>query len=156
MPVRRRPPVNCAFTRAALHGYLDGQLDATGAAEFEHHREGCREWTAALGSEEWLRWSLQRSGLYENAPLALRRKIRADLDAATATPVAIRIPAWRWLAVAATILVIASVSWFALQRPVKDSASTTPFTVAELIDAHVPSLQPRHLTDVPSTDHPTF
>jgi mycothiol system anti-sigma-R factor len=147
--------VNCDFTRTVLHGYLDGELDASRAAEFEHHLETCRECTTALGSEESLRSSLQRSGLYESAPLALRKKIRASLDAATASPAGTWIPAWRWLAVAATILVVASVSWFSLRPAGKDSASTAPFTVAEIIDAHVRSLQPGHLTDVASTDQHT-
>jgi mycothiol system anti-sigma-R factor len=147
--------VNCDFTRTVLHGYLDGELDASRAAEFEHHLETCRECTTALGSEEWLRSSLQRSGLYESAPLALRKKIRASLDAVTASPAGTWIPAWRWLAVAATILVVASVSWFSLRPAGKDSASTAPFTVAEIIDAHVRSLQPGHLTDVASTDQHT-
>src|SRR2546425_7717015 len=124
MPVRRRPPVNCDFTRTVLHGYLDGELDATRAAEFERHLEGCRECATALGSEESLRSSLQRSGLYENAPVALRKRIRASLDSATAPSGGVRIAAWRWLTVAATILVVASVSWFAWPRRVKDSAST--------------------------------
>jgi len=145
--------VNCDFTRTVLHGYLDGELDATRAAEFERHLESCRECATSLGSEESLRSSLQRSGLYENAPVALRKKIHAGLDAATASSVAIRIPVWRWLAVAATILVVASVSWFAWPPRAKDGA--TPFTVAEIIDAHVRSLQPDHLTDVASTDQHT-
>ncbi len=145
--------MNCDFTRTVLHGYLDGELDATRAAEFERHLESCRECATSLGSEESLRSSLQRSGLYENAPVALRKKIHAGLDAATASSVAIRIPVWRWLAVAATILVVASVSWFAWPPRAKDGA--TPFTVAEIIDAHVRSLQPDHLTDVASTDQHT-
>ncbi len=147
--------MNCDLTRTVLHGYLDGELDATRSAEFERHLEGCRECATSLGSEESLRSSLQRSGLYENAPLGLRKKIRADLDAATSSNAAIRIPVWRWLAVAATILLVASVSWFAWPRRGIDSASTTPFTVAEIIDAHVRSLQPGHLTDVASTDQHT-
>jgi len=56
--------VNCDLTRTVLHGYLDGELDATRAAEFEHHLETCRECATSLGSEESLRSSLQRSGLY--------------------------------------------------------------------------------------------
>src|SRR3989441_170131 len=127
MPVHRRPPVNCDFTRTVLHGYLDGELDATRAAEFERHLESCRECTTALGAEESLRSSLQRSLLYENAPVALRKKIRAGLDAATTSSAGIRIPAWRLIAVAAAVLLVAGVSWFSWPRPAKDSASTAPF-----------------------------
>jgi mycothiol system anti-sigma-R factor len=147
--------VNCDFTRTSLHGYLDGELDATRAAEFERHLEGCRECATSLGSEESLRSSLQRSGLYENAPVALRAKIRANLDAATASPSSTRIPAWRLLAVAATILIVAGVSWFSWPRAAKDSVASAPFTAVEMIDAHVRSLQPGHLTDVASSDQHT-
>ncbi len=147
--------MNCDFNRTVLHGYLDGELDATRSADFERHLEGCRECATVLGSEESLRSSLQRSGLYESAPVALRKKIRADLAAATKSPSGIRIPAWRWLAVAASILLVAGVSWFSWPRPAKDSASTVPFTAAEMIDAHVRSLQPGHLTDIASTDQHT-
>jgi len=147
--------VSCDFTHTVLHGYLDSELDATRAAEFERHLEGCRECATALGAEESLRLSLQRSGLYENAPVALRKKIRASLNDATSSSAGVRILVWQWLTVAATILIVASVSWFAWLRPVKDSASTAPFTAAEIIDAHVRSLQPGHLTDVASTDQHT-
>ena len=147
--------MNCDFTRAVLHGYLDGELDATRAAEFEHHLEGCRECTTALGAEESLRSSLQRSGLYENAPIALRKKIRASLDAATASPARIWIPAWRWLAVTAAILIVAGVSWFSWPHAAKDTVAAAPFTAVEMIDAHVRSLQPGHLTDVASSDQHT-
>ena len=146
--------MSCDYTRTALHGYLDGELDATRAAEFERHLESCRECAVSLGAEESQRSSLQHSGLYETAPVALRKKIRAGLDAATAPSSTFRIPAWRWLAVAASILFVASVSWYALQRS-QNSVATSPFTAAEVIDAHIRSLQPGHLTDVASTDQHT-
>jgi mycothiol system anti-sigma-R factor len=147
--------VSCEITRTVLHGYLDGELDATRAAEFERHLESCRECANTLGTEEALRCSLQRSGLYEKAPVSLRKRIRADLDAATAPVVAPHTPVWRWLAVAAALLLVAGVSWYSWPRPAKDSASTAPFTAAEIIDAHIRSLQPGHLTDVASTDQHT-
>src|SRR5207245_3975924 len=60
----------------------------------------------------------------------------------------------RWLVAAAAILIVAAVSWFAVPR-FQNSATTTPFTAAEIIDAHVRSLQPGHLTDVASSDNHT-
>ena len=148
--------MNCDLNRTVLHGYLDGELDATRSAEFERHLEGCRECATALGAEESLRSSLQHSNLYEKVPAGFRKKIRASLDAATASPVNIRIPAWRWRAAAAGILLVASISWYAWTlRPLKNSSQTVPFTAAEMIDAHIRSLQPGHLTDIASTDQHT-
>ncbi len=146
--------MSCDYTRTVLHGYVDGELDATRAAEFERHLESCRECAVALGGEESLRSSLQHSGLYESAPIALRKKIRAGLDAATAPAPSLRIPAWQWISVAAAMLIVASVSWYAWPR-IQNSASSSPFTAAEVIDAHIRSLQPGHLTDVASTDQHT-
>jgi mycothiol system anti-sigma-R factor len=146
--------VSCDYTRTALHGYLDGELDATRAAEFERHLESCRECAIALGAEESLRSSLLRAALYEHAPVSLRKRIRTDLDATTAPEVVSRIGFWRWLAVAAAILIVASVSWYAWPR-LQNSAASSPVTAAEIIDAHVRSLQPGHLTDVASTDQHT-
>src|SRR5205823_7366929 len=100
----RRPIVSCDFARTALHGYVDGELGASRSAEFERHLEACRECAKALETEESLRSGLQRNGLYERAPVGLRKKIRMELDAATAAPVAPRIPAWRWVSLTASIL----------------------------------------------------
>ena len=150
--------MSCDYTRTALHGYLDGELDASRSAEFERHLEDCRDCAKALEVEESLRSALQRSSLCESAPVSLRKKVRAGLDAATAVPRAPRIPAWRWVAVAASILIVAAISWYAWPRSgsgTADGVAPPPFTAAELIDAHIRSLQPGHLTDVASTDQHT-
>ena len=63
--------MSCDFSGTLLHAYLDGELDAVRAAEFEHHLETCRDCTATLGATESLRSSLQRTQLYESA---LRRR----------------------------------------------------------------------------------
>lgn len=146
--------MSCDFTRTAVHGYLDGELDASRSAEFERHLEDCRECATALQTEESLRSTIQRGGLYEQAPISLRKKIRAELDRATAAPVVKRIPAWRWVAVAASILLIASVSWYVWPRN-EAVVAAAPFTAAEMIDAHIRSLQPGHLMDIASTDQHT-
>ena len=146
--------MSCDYARTVLHGYLDGELDTTRAAEFERHLEACKECANSLEAGESLRSSLQRSELYECAPASLRKKVRADLDEATMRPPALQIFAWRWLAVAAAILIVASVSWYVWPRA-STGAASAPFTAAEMIDAHIRSLQPGHLTDVASTDQHT-
>jgi len=68
--------VSCERTRTVLHGYLDGELDAVRAAEFESHLEDCPECVAELETQEALRSSLERAQLYEKAPESLSRKVQ--------------------------------------------------------------------------------
>jgi mycothiol system anti-sigma-R factor len=145
--------VSCDFSGTFLHAYLDSELDPVRAAEFERHLESCRECTNTLGAAESLRSSLQRAQLYETAPPELRKKIRAELKAPSAEVKNSRVAAWRWLAVAAAILLVSATAWFAL--PIFRSTGPEQVTAAEVIDAHIRSLQPGHLTDVTSTDQHT-
>lgn len=145
--------MSCDFSGTLLHAYLDSELDPVRAAEFERHLESCRECTNTLGAAESLRSSLQRAQLYETAPLELRKKIRAELKAPSAEVKNSRVAAWRWLAVAAAILLVSVTAWFAM--PIFRSTGPEQVTAAEVIDAHIRSLQPGHLTDVTSTDQHT-
>jgi len=145
--------MSCDFSGTLLHAYLDSELDAVRAAEFERHLENCRECTATLGATESLRASLQRAQLYETAPPELRKKIRSKLKISAASTSRSPLAAWRWLAAAAAILLVTGVAWFAVPQFRPDSPESV--TSAEVIDAHIRSLQAGHLTDVTSTDQHT-
>lgn len=143
--------MSCEQTPTVLHGYLDGELDATGAAEFEHHLEMCSECLKALEAQESLRSSIQRAQLYERAPVSLRRKVSAALPAARATGFSLSGMWMRWLAATAAILLVASVGW----RVLPGLRGTDNYEAAAMIDAHLRSLQAGHLVDVASTDQHT-
>jgi mycothiol system anti-sigma-R factor len=145
--------VSCDLSSTLLHAYLDGELDAVRAAEFERHLEDCRECTATLGAAESMRSTLQRAQLYETAPSALRKKIRSELRISVAGSSGSPVAAWRWLAAAAAVLLVTGVAWFAV--PYFHSTGPESVTSAEVIDAHIRSLQAGHLTDVASTDQHT-
>jgi mycothiol system anti-sigma-R factor len=147
--------MSCELTQTVLHGYLDGELDAARAADFERHLISCAACVAALEAHENLRSSLQRAALYERAPVALRQKVEAQLGApARSSVVSMRNPVpWRWLAIAATFLLAVFLGWrlFPLLR---GNHSETALASA-IVDAHLRSLQPGHLEDVQSTDQHT-
>jgi anti-sigma factor RsiW len=148
--------VSCDLTQSVLHGYVDGELDAARAADFERHLVSCSECVAALEALENLHAALQSSGLYERAPATLRQKVRADLGGAPPAPVPIPIasrPAsWRWLAAAAAFLLVGFLSWRLIPGLRGNSESAY---AAAIVDAHLRSLQPGHLEDVISTDQHT-
>jgi anti-sigma factor RsiW len=143
----------CDRAGAVVHGYFDNELDAAGAAEFALHLEECFECVYALEELESLHSSLGLAQLYERAPATLRKKILASLDPALPVAVFPSRTVWRWLAVAAAILLATYASWRATSLGRSGNYDTV--LAAEIVDAHLRSLQPGHLTDVISTDQHT-
>jgi mycothiol system anti-sigma-R factor len=148
--------MSCELTGSVLHGYLDGELDAARAVDFERHLVSCPECVRALEAQENLRSSLQTAALYESAPSALRKKLLAELGApvpAMPSSAAFRPNPWRWLALAAALLLAAVMGWRLL--PGLGNNRTETALSAAIVDAHLRSLQPGHLEDVVSTDQHT-
>jgi anti-sigma factor (TIGR02949 family) len=145
--------VNCNLTQDVLHGYLDGELDAAGAAEFERHLEGCNVCMAELEAQEALRASLKRAQLYEKAPTGLPKKFQAPTKVMEISEKRPGGEAWRWLGVAAALILLAYGTWRMAPGFVADGRETR--LSAELVDEHIRSLQPGHLNDVVSTDRHT-
>lgn len=145
--------MTCDVSRSILHAYLDGELDAPRAAEFEQHLEGCAACTRDLETQESLRSSIQRAQLYEPAPLDLENKIRKQLAAVTEPRPVRRFPTFQWLAAAAALILAVGITWKVL--PKQGAGSQFVASAAEVVDSHIRSLQPGHLTDVTSTDQHT-
>jgi anti-sigma factor (TIGR02949 family) len=147
--------VTCELSQTHLHAYFDGELDAMGAAEFERHLESCPDCEARLAVEEKLRSALTGAQLYARAPESLRRKLQSTLPKAAVPPPVkpSRADSWRWLAIAATVVLAVFLGTQYLQR--LNRYSQQQAMAAVIVDAHLRSLQPGHLEDVISTDQHT-
>jgi mycothiol system anti-sigma-R factor len=142
--------VACDLTPSVLHGYLDGELDAARASEFESHLHSCPRCAAELESQESLRSALRQAQLYERAPARLRAKVATNFRA----PLRARRPVlWQWLAAAACFIVLLYAGWRA--TPWSVGRAHNAELVAQLVDDHIRSLQPGHLYDIASTDQHT-
>ena len=140
-----------------VQAYFDGELDAAGAADVEHHAERCPECRALLGDLQRTRQLIRSELPYEHAPPVLRERIARALDAAASrAPLAPRARAWHtrpfWLggALGAMGAACAAALALLLLRPVPADV-----LLDAVISAHVRSLMPAHLTDVLSTDQHT-
>jgi anti-sigma factor RsiW len=85
---------------------------------------------------------------YYEAPAGLEREIRQSLRRDISTP-----SPWRWMAIAASVLLMASVAWnIAMLRSRVDPQQ---LIAADVLSAHLRSLSGTHLLDVPSSDQHT-
>jgi anti-sigma factor (TIGR02949 family) len=144
--------LSCELAQTRLHAYLDGELDAAGSSDFNQHLRSCPACAAALGKEEKLRQALQESRLYARAPAGLKLRIQENLPGPRAEKSA-GLLSWRWLTVAAALLLAAFLGWRQLTTTNERTYSETAAIAA--VDAHLRSLQPGHLVDVQSTDQHT-
>ncbi len=145
--------MNCEWAHTTVHGYFDGELDAVRAAEFEHHMQGCAECQASLEQMESLRARLRQSDLYERASSRLRERVHSQMalpENPGPSPALFRRP---WFL--PSVFALAAAAAFAIALFLFQSHARTIRIAAAVIDAHVRSLQPGHLTDVQSTDQHT-
>jgi anti-sigma factor RsiW len=147
--------LNCELARTTVHGYFDGELDAVRSAEFERHLESCLQCQAELKDIESLRALLRESNLYEHASPQFRERVRKQLAQATGTESVRAVNSRRWFLVPAFSVLAAVAAVLTIVLLLSPSHTQSARITAELIDAHVRSLQPGHLTDVQSTDQHT-
>jgi anti-sigma factor RsiW len=168
--------VVCDDNARLLHGYLDGELDLVRSLEIEEHLKICPDCAQELWNQQTLRKAFRSSSLYERAPAGLADRIRASIareataDAVataenapavkkativsmTPTPLSSKRAAWNWLAVAAAVLLMFTVTWRVV--PGLSGRGNSDLLTEEIVSSHIRSLQPDHLFDVKSTDQHT-
>jgi anti-sigma factor RsiW len=145
--------MNCSLD--VIEAYLDEELDPDSIASVEDHLSGCRSC-----SETFTRFRAQKANIrstapYYTAPPQLQQAVRKALRQAAADhpQPAGGSPPWRWLAIAATVLLAVSVSWNV--RPTQHPITETDPLPENIVSDHIRSLIGTHLLDVPSSDQHT-
>jgi len=145
--------MNCS--RDLIEAYMDEELDPGLRAAVEEHLSNC-----PACSEEHSRFREQKASIksiapYYTAPAPLQRSVREALRRAAASESAAmrRNTPWRWLAIAASILLAISVSWNV--RRAQPRTAENDLVAQNILSDHIRSLIGTHLLDVPSSDRHT-
>ena len=136
-----------------LDAYVDGELAPGDARELETHLKACVECARLHEARVALSATIREQVPAFRAPDALRNRVRAALRNAAEAPIPRRLMpsvAARWLALAASLALVAVGSWrLGLSRAGADALA------GQVLASHVRSLMPGHLTDVVSSDQHT-
>jgi anti-sigma factor RsiW len=138
------------ISEGELDAYLDGELAAVDARELEAHLAQCADCARFRDGRVALRAAIEARLPVFHAPGALRERVRAALRQAEPRPSRPRRLAWRALALAASVAVVALWTWqLAVRRVAGDTLAD------QVLASHVRSLMPGHLADVLSSDQHT-
>jgi len=168
--------MNCEEATKLMDGYLDGELDPITSQTIERHLRDCPECARTHEAHRALVHSIGSAMPYYNAPSGLRERIQFSLREETAEqPVRNVVPdarpviaekqreprsiifgtSWNWLALAASIVLVAIIAWNLVPRLQQSGVNAEQFLATQLIASHVRSLMANHLADVASSDQHT-
>src|SRR5580704_16012508 len=145
--------MNCS--RDLIEAYMDEELNPGLRNSVEEHLSSCHACSKAYSRFRAQKETIRTAAPYYSAPAQLERSIRDALRHAAANEAKQppNSPPWRWLAIAATVLLTISASWN-LRPPSRRMTETDQLEQSVLAD-HIRSLIGTHLLDVPSTDQHT-
>jgi anti-sigma factor RsiW len=139
--------MNCHEAQLLRHGYLDAELDAGTALQYEQHVHACPACAKALAEQKTLQTEMKADTLYYRAPEHLHRQVRASLNRKTRHSTH---RLWRALVTAACLFLCVGLG--VLLGRFGLPASSQERLLDELTAGHIRSLQWNHLVDVPSSN----
>ncbi|WP_257169309.1 anti-sigma factor [Bradyrhizobium sp. SRS-191] len=149
--------MTCDEAEILIHALADGELDAGHSTEVEAHVATCPRCASELAAVREMKQALAGADLRYKAPAALRERIEAALPPAQSSNVTplVSAPSRRTLlrgfAMGSAVSALAATGLVAIVLRNDDQQRIE----AEIVSAHLRSLQAGHLTDVISTDQHT-
>nr|WP_041757481.1 anti-sigma factor [Bradyrhizobium sp. ORS 278] len=148
--------MTCDEAEILIHALADGELDAGHAREVEAHVATCARCAGELAAIRQMKQALSGADLTYKAPTALRERIEAALPDVQSTKVTPLVPPsrrslLRGFAAGSALSALAATGLVAIVLRKDDKQRIE----AEIVSAHLRSLQAGHLTDVISTDQHT-
>jgi anti-sigma factor RsiW len=140
--------MTCESAKSLTGAYADDELDAVLDAQVREHLATCGSCAEAHAQLLALRAGIRERAPCYRAPAGMQDRVRAAVRQAGRQAV----EPWRWIAVAAAILLMVSAGWNVAAW--RSHSSSSP-VAEDVFASHVRSLIGAHLLDVPSSDRHT-
>jgi anti-sigma factor RsiW len=147
--------VNCEETQRLLHAYIDDELDMANSLEVEQHLQGCVACARDYENYRALRAAIKGNSLYFQTPASLQKRVQAAIPRVRRVSRSVHLPSWRWLSIAALLLLFLGASGFWGFTQLHPSSSPDNHQAQLALDNHERSLVDNHLLDISSSDQQT-
>jgi anti-sigma factor RsiW len=134
--------MTCELWRDQIEPYIDGELASSHDAEVAAHLRACADCNAFAAEAIHLKRAVATAGRRYEPSAEFRRQIMDSVRARTSSR---RMLPWRTLALAAMLLIVISLGFFAWRN-------RNPDTTREIADIHLNTLASANPVDVVSTD----
>ena len=142
--------MNCKELEDLLSPYLDGELDAAQRADVEQHLPGCPDCQRALKDLQVMHQALQAPALRHHASDTLQQRIKNKLRDADARAQRAMWP--RWTAVAATVVVAATLTWNFMPHGGAPAPEVDDAMVDAAVDQQQDAVTSGHLLQLSASD----
>ncbi len=145
--------MTCTDIQAAIHGYIDGELDAVRNLEIERHLQQCAVCTQAYEADQALRRVISGSAPYFHASAELRKRLQSSVRRVSDSSPHFGAVPWFRLSLAASVAMVAILAWLLVPRP--HGVDAEQLVAQAVVSNHVRSLMVDHVADVMSSDQHT-
>lgn len=145
--------MNCSSVQPLLGAAVDGELDASQQFEIREHLENCPSCQSAYRELQQLQADIRSQAIYYRAPDSLVQRLQSSLRGKHNSNIHRPALPWKWIAIAASVLLVFSVSANLLLS--KRELPKNQLIAREVLSEHIRSLLTSHQVDVISSDRHT-
>jgi anti-sigma factor RsiW len=145
--------MDCEQAKILIDAYIDNELDIANSLEVERHIRACEKCSVVYRNYLVIQSALKDENMYFAPPAGLKKKISASIKSSEKKQVNFKTGLLRWQGAAAVFAVAAAVLLIIiLFRP---APSPEEQVTEQIVNNHMRSLMPNHLTDVQNSDQHT-